>query len=118
LVRIRNSKSQISRLVIRLLLVYGCNGTGNADLIENHHSDESAPKVKVPLGCRTQKNQGAGPRAFAGVTNKSASCPIFSRQKVRVVRNFMAGQFSIAAALSTNVAAVRDDGFPGSEDCY
>lgn len=36
----------------------------------------------------------------------------------RFVKNFMAGQPSIAAAVAAYVAAVRDGSFPGPEHCY
>jgi 3-methyl-2-oxobutanoate hydroxymethyltransferase len=39
-------------------------------------------------------------------------------KKARFVRNFMAGQTSIAAALAAYVAAVKDGSFPGAEHCY
>ncbi len=39
-------------------------------------------------------------------------------KKARFVRNFMAGQTSIAAAVAAYVAAVKDGSFPGPEHCY
>jgi 3-methyl-2-oxobutanoate hydroxymethyltransferase len=39
-------------------------------------------------------------------------------KKARFVRNFMAGQTSIAAAVVAYVAAVKDGNFPGPEHCY
>jgi 3-methyl-2-oxobutanoate hydroxymethyltransferase len=39
-------------------------------------------------------------------------------KKARFVRNFMAGQNSIAAAIAAYVAAVKDGSFPGPEHCY
>lgn len=39
-------------------------------------------------------------------------------KKPRFVRNFMAGQTSIAAAIAAYVAAVKDGSFPGPEHCY
>lgn len=39
-------------------------------------------------------------------------------KKARFVKNFMAGQTSIAAAFATYVAAVKDGSFPGPEHCY
>ncbi len=39
-------------------------------------------------------------------------------KKARFVRNFMAGQTSISAAVAAYVAAVRDASFPGPEHCY
>ncbi len=39
-------------------------------------------------------------------------------KKARFVKNFMAGQTSIAAALAAYVAAVKDGSFPAPEHCY
>jgi 3-methyl-2-oxobutanoate hydroxymethyltransferase len=39
-------------------------------------------------------------------------------KKARFVKNFMAGQSSIAAAVAAYVAAVKDGSFPGTEHCY
>ncbi len=39
-------------------------------------------------------------------------------RKARFVKNFMAGQPSIAAAIAAYVAAVKDGSFPGPEHCY
>jgi 3-methyl-2-oxobutanoate hydroxymethyltransferase len=43
---------------------------------------------------------------------------ITSGKKARFVKNFMAGQTSIAAAIAAYVAAVKDGSFPGPEHCY
>lgn len=43
---------------------------------------------------------------------------ISAGRKARFVRNFMAGQPSIAAAIAAYVAAVRDCTFPAPEHCY
>ena len=43
---------------------------------------------------------------------------ITSGKKARFVKNFMAGQTSIAAAIASYVAAVKDGSFPGPEHCY
>ncbi|HPT48710.1 MAG TPA: 3-methyl-2-oxobutanoate hydroxymethyltransferase [Accumulibacter sp.] len=43
---------------------------------------------------------------------------ISAGRKARFVRNFMAGQPSIAAAIAAYVAAVKDAGFPAAEHCY
>ncbi len=43
---------------------------------------------------------------------------ISSGRKARFVRNFMAGQTSIAAAITAYVAAVKDGSFPAAEHCY
>jgi 3-methyl-2-oxobutanoate hydroxymethyltransferase len=39
-------------------------------------------------------------------------------KKARFVKNFMAGQSSIAGAIAAYVAAVKDGSFPGPEHCY
>ncbi|QEL65851.1 3-methyl-2-oxobutanoate hydroxymethyltransferase [Oryzomicrobium terrae] len=39
-------------------------------------------------------------------------------KKARFVKNFMAGQPSVAAAIAAYVAAVKDASFPGPEHCY
>jgi 3-methyl-2-oxobutanoate hydroxymethyltransferase len=39
-------------------------------------------------------------------------------KKARFVKNFMAGQASIAAAITAYVAAVKDGSFPAPEHCY
>jgi len=39
-------------------------------------------------------------------------------RKARFVKNFMAGQPSVAAAIAAYVAAVRDGSFPAAEHCY
>ena len=39
-------------------------------------------------------------------------------KKARFVKNFMAGQASIAAAVAAYVAAVKDGSFPAPEHCY
>jgi len=43
---------------------------------------------------------------------------ITAGRKARFVRNFMAGQTSIAAAVAAYVAAVKDGSFTGPEHCY
>jgi 3-methyl-2-oxobutanoate hydroxymethyltransferase len=43
---------------------------------------------------------------------------ISSGKKARFVKNFMAGQSSIAAAITAYVAAVKDRSFPAPEHCY
>ncbi|WP_374682390.1 3-methyl-2-oxobutanoate hydroxymethyltransferase [Accumulibacter sp.] len=43
---------------------------------------------------------------------------ISTGRKARFVRNFMAGETSIAAAIVAYVAAVKNGSFPGPEHCY
>jgi len=39
-------------------------------------------------------------------------------RKARFVRNFMAGQPSVVAAITAYVNAVKDGTFPAAEHCY
>jgi len=43
---------------------------------------------------------------------------ISPNKKAKFVKNFMAGQPSIAAAIGAFVAAVKNESFPGPEHCY
>ena len=43
---------------------------------------------------------------------------ISAGRKARFVRNFMAGQPSIGAAIAAYVTAVKDGSFPAPENCY
>jgi 3-methyl-2-oxobutanoate hydroxymethyltransferase len=61
---------------------------------------------------------GAGKECSGQVLVLHDMLDVTSGKKARFVRNFMAGQTSIAAAISAYVAAVRDGSFPGSEHCY
>ena len=61
---------------------------------------------------------GAGKECSGQVLVLHDMLDISSGKKARFVRNFMAGQGSIAAALAAYVAAVKDGSFPGPEHCY
>lgn len=61
---------------------------------------------------------GAGKECSGQVLVLHDMLDITAGKKARFVRNFMAGQTSIAAALSAYVAAVKDGSFPGPEHCY
>lgn len=61
---------------------------------------------------------GAGKECSGQVLVLHDMLDVSSGKKARFVRNFMAGQTSIAAAISAYVAAVKDGSFPGPEHCY
>ena len=70
-------------------------------------------KVSVPtIGI------GAGKECSGQVLVLHDMLDVTPGRKPRFVRNFMAGQTSIAAALAAYVAAVKDGSFPASEHCY
>jgi 3-methyl-2-oxobutanoate hydroxymethyltransferase len=58
------------------------------------------------------------PRMLGQVLVLHDMLDISSGRKARFVRNFMAGQPSIAGALAAYVAAVKNGSFPGPEHCY
>jgi len=61
---------------------------------------------------------GAGKECSGQVLVLHDMLDISAGKKARFVRNFMAGQCSIAGALAAYVAAVKDGSFPGPEHCY
>ena len=61
---------------------------------------------------------GAGKECSGQVLVLHDMLDIAPGKKARFVKNFMAGQSSIAGALAAYVAAVRDGSFPGAEHCY
>lgn len=61
---------------------------------------------------------GAGKECSGQVLVLHDMLDIAGGKKARFVKNFMAGQPSIAAAVAAYVAAVRDGCFPGPEHCY
>ncbi|MBA3996093.1 MAG: 3-methyl-2-oxobutanoate hydroxymethyltransferase [Candidatus Accumulibacter sp.] len=61
---------------------------------------------------------GAGKECSGQVLVLHDMLDIAGGKKARFVKNFMAGQPSIAAAVAAYVAAVRDGSFPGPEHCY
>ena len=61
---------------------------------------------------------GAGKECSGQVLVIQDMLDISPGKKARFVKNFMAGQSSIAGAIAAYVAAVRDGSFPGPEHCY
>jgi len=61
---------------------------------------------------------GAGKECSGQVLVLHDMLDIAGGRKARFVKNFMAGQPSIAAAVAAYVAAVRDGSFPAPEHCY
>lgn len=61
---------------------------------------------------------GAGKECSGQVLVLHDMLDIAGGKKARFVKNFVAGQPSIAAAVAAYVAAVRDGSFPGPEHCY
>ncbi len=61
---------------------------------------------------------GAGKECSGQVLVLHDMLDVSPGKKARFVRNFMAGQSSIAGALAAYVAAVKDGSFPGPEHCY
>jgi 3-methyl-2-oxobutanoate hydroxymethyltransferase len=61
---------------------------------------------------------GAGKECSGQVLVLHDMLDVSSGKKARFVKNFMAGQMSIAAAIAAYIAAVRDESFPGPEHCY
>jgi 3-methyl-2-oxobutanoate hydroxymethyltransferase len=61
---------------------------------------------------------GAGKECSGQVLVLHDMLDVSSGRKARFVRNFMAGQTSIAAAIAAYVAAVKDGSFPAAEHCY
>lgn len=61
---------------------------------------------------------GAGVQCSGQVLVLHDMLDVSAGRKARFVRNFMAGQTSIAGALAAYVAAVKDGSFPGPEHCY
>ena len=61
---------------------------------------------------------GAGPDCAGQVLVIYDALGITAGKPARFVRNFMAGQASVAAALAAFVGAVRDGSFPAPEHCF
>lgn len=61
---------------------------------------------------------GAGKECSGQVLVLHDMLDVTPGKKARFVRNFMAGQPSIAAAIAAYVAAVKNGSFPGPEHCY
>jgi 3-methyl-2-oxobutanoate hydroxymethyltransferase len=81
--------------------------------------------IPAPLAAETTRQLtiptigiGAGKECSGQVLVLHDMLDVSPGKKARFVRNFMAGQSSIAGALSAYVAAVKDGSFPGPEHCY
>lgn len=61
---------------------------------------------------------GAGKDCSGQVLVLHDMLDVTAGRKARFVRNFMAGQASIQAAVNAYVAAVKDGSFPAAEHCY
>ncbi len=61
---------------------------------------------------------GAGPHCSGQVLVMYDALGIQPGRPARFVRNFMAGQDGVEAALAAYVAAVKDGSFPGPEHCF
>jgi 3-methyl-2-oxobutanoate hydroxymethyltransferase len=61
---------------------------------------------------------GAGPDCSGQVLVMHDLLGVFPGRKARFVKNFMDGQTSIDAAVSSYVGAVKDGSFPGPEHCF
>ena len=61
---------------------------------------------------------GAGPDCSGQVLVMHDLLGVFPGRKARFVKNFMEGQTSIDAAVSSYVAAVKDGSFPAPEHCF
>jgi 3-methyl-2-oxobutanoate hydroxymethyltransferase len=79
-----------------------------ASLAEAATSQLSIPTIGI----------GAGKECSGQILVLHDALDISPGRKARFVKNFMAGQTSIAAAIAAYVAAVKDGSFPGPEHCY
>lgn len=61
---------------------------------------------------------GAGPNCSGQVLVMHDMLGVFPGRKARFVRNFMEGQTSIEAAITSYIAAVKDGSFPAAEHCF
>ena len=112
--------------------VQGKDDAGAARLIADAlaHQDAGATQVlmeAVPAALAAQVSEklsiptigiGAGAGCSGQVLVLQDMLDVAPGKKARFVKNFMAGQTSIAAALAAYVAAVKDGSFPGPEHCY
>ena len=61
---------------------------------------------------------GAGPDCSGQVLVMHDMLGVFPGRKAKFVKDFMAGQTTIAAAICAYIRAVRDKSFPGAEHCF
>lgn len=112
--------------------VQGKDNDGAAKLLADAlaHQDAGAAQVlmeAVPAALAAQVSEklsvptigiGAGSGCSGQVLVLHDMLDVAPGRKARFVKNFMAGQTSIAAALAAYVAAVKDGSFPAPEHCY
>ena len=112
--------------------IQGKDDSGAAKLIADALAQQDAgatliviEAVPAPLAAEVTRQLsiptigiGAGKECSGQVLVLHDMLNVSSGRKARFVRNFMAGQDSIAAALAAYVAAVKDGSFPGPEHCY
>ena len=112
--------------------VQGKDDAGAAKLIADAlaHQDAGAAQVlmeAVPAALAAQVSEklsiptigiGAGKGCSGQVLVLHDMLDVAPGKKARFVKNFMAGQTSISAALTAYVAAVKDGSFPAPEHCY
>ena len=112
--------------------VQGKDDAGAAMLLADAlaHQDAGAAQVlmeAVPAALAAQVSEklsvptigiGAGSGCSGQVLVLQDMLDVAPGRKARFVKNFMAGQSSIAAALAAYVAAVKDGSFPAPEHCY
>lgn len=112
--------------------IQGKDDNGAAKLIADARAQQDAgatliviEAVPAPLAAEATRQLsiptigiGAGKECSGQVLVLHDMLDISSGRKARFVRNFMAGQDSIAAAIAAYVAAVKDGSFPGPEHCY
>ena len=112
--------------------VQGKDEAGAARLLADAlaHQDAGAALIlfeAVPAALAAQVNDklsvptigiGAGRDCSGQVLVLHDMLDVAPGRKARFVKNFMAGQSSIAAALAAYVAAVKDGSFPAPEHCY
>ena len=112
--------------------IQGKDDSGAAKLIADALAQQEAgatliviEAVPAPLAAEATRQLsiptigiGAGKECSGQVLVLHDMLNVSSGRKARFVRNFMAGQDSITAALAAYVAAVKDGSFPGPEHCY
>lgn len=112
--------------------VQGKDETGAAKLMADAIAQQDAGATLIvleaipsPLAAEVTKQLsiptigiGAGKECSGQVLVLQDMLDISPGKKARFVKNFMAGQSSIAGAIAAYVAAVRDGSFPAPEHCY
>jgi len=112
--------------------IQGKDDSGAASLINDALAHQQAGAALIvleaipsALGAETTRQLsipsigiGAGPECSGQVLVLHDMLDVSTGKKARFVRNFMAGQTSIPAAIAAYVAAVKDGSFPAPEHCY